>query len=226
MEHISRVGLTCQHHSMRMTRQESQERTRARLIAAAADVFATNGFHAATIEEITERAGFTRGAFYKNFTDKADLFLTVLEQATDDATVEIDLRLAAAGDDGDATLEAVVTWFETAFGAGPLDLAQAEFWPVATRHPAHRERLAANAARFEAACVETVARYCSQLEPPPPIEPEELAPLVLALADGLDRQQHLDPDGSDPERFRTGIQALWFGLQRSADSNPSGSPEP
>jgi AcrR family transcriptional regulator len=215
MVHLPPDPGACQHLAMRMTRQESQERTRARLIAAAGEVFATTGFHAATIDEITEAAGFTRGAFYKNFADKADLFLTVLERATDEQIAEIDVRLAAAtaASNDDDALDTVVTWFETTFGPGPLDLAQAEFWPVVARQPAHRERLAANAARVHASGVEAVRAYCERLEPAPPIDPDELASLILALADGLDRHQHLDPDADRSGMLRTGIQALWFGLQ-------------
>jgi AcrR family transcriptional regulator len=47
--------------------------TRDRLLAAASEVFAERGFHGASVEDICERAGFTRGAFYSNFSSKDDL---------------------------------------------------------------------------------------------------------------------------------------------------------
>ena len=43
--------------------------TRERLIDAAIDVFAEKGVLGASVEEICEDAGFTRGAFYSNFDD-------------------------------------------------------------------------------------------------------------------------------------------------------------
>ncbi len=52
--------------------------TRDRLIEAAVAVFAERGVIGASVEEISERAGFTRGAFYSNFADKDDLVLAVL----------------------------------------------------------------------------------------------------------------------------------------------------
>lgn len=53
----------------------SRENTRARLLEAAAEVFAELGIAGASVEAICERAGFTRGAFYSNFETKDQLFL-------------------------------------------------------------------------------------------------------------------------------------------------------
>ncbi|OYO00706.1 hypothetical protein CGZ95_08760 [Enemella evansiae] len=47
--------------------------TRRRLMDAAVEVFADRGVNAASVEEISELAGFTRGAFYSNFESKEDL---------------------------------------------------------------------------------------------------------------------------------------------------------
>ncbi|MBU4213682.1 MAG: TetR/AcrR family transcriptional regulator [Actinobacteria bacterium] len=56
--------------------------TRERLVEAAYDVFAEVGLHAGTVEQIAERAGFTRGAFYSNFASKEELFLALMERET------------------------------------------------------------------------------------------------------------------------------------------------
>src|SRR5262245_59651172 len=63
----------------RETRAERQARTRAELIATAATVFAQRGYDGASVGEIAERAGYSHGAIYSNFTGKADLFLAVFE---------------------------------------------------------------------------------------------------------------------------------------------------
>jgi AcrR family transcriptional regulator len=52
-----------------------RQATRDRVLGAASEVFAERGFHGATVEDICERAGFTRGAFYSNFSSKDDLVL-------------------------------------------------------------------------------------------------------------------------------------------------------
>lgn len=55
----------------------SRVNTRARLMDAAAEVFAEVGLEGATVEAICDRAGFTRGAFYSNFASLDQLFLTL-----------------------------------------------------------------------------------------------------------------------------------------------------
>jgi AcrR family transcriptional regulator len=64
---------------VRLSREESREQTRRRLIAAAAAIIAKKGLAATSVEEIAAKAGFTRGAFYSNFSDKTDLFAELLQ---------------------------------------------------------------------------------------------------------------------------------------------------
>src|SRR5699024_6063090 len=54
--------------------------TRDRLIAAAVTVFARVGVDQARVEDISEEAGYTRGAFYSNFTDKDELIVALLQR--------------------------------------------------------------------------------------------------------------------------------------------------
>lgn len=73
--------------------------TRDRLMAAARTVFAERGIIGASVEEICETAGFTRGAFYSNFADKDALVLELLRGS-------IAAAYAAAEDAVSAALEA------------------------------------------------------------------------------------------------------------------------
>ncbi|MFT2817467.1 TetR/AcrR family transcriptional regulator [Leifsonia sp. A12D58] len=57
-----------------------RRKTRERLLEAAYEVFAETGVHASSVEAITERAGFTRGAFYSNFDSKEELFFALAER--------------------------------------------------------------------------------------------------------------------------------------------------
>jgi AcrR family transcriptional regulator len=52
--------------------------TQERLMSAAVRVFAERGIIGASVEEICEAAGFTRGAFYSNFADKDELVLALI----------------------------------------------------------------------------------------------------------------------------------------------------
>jgi AcrR family transcriptional regulator len=64
----------------KLTRERRRELTRDALLAAARHVFAQRGFAGASLEEIAETAGFTRGAIYKNFANKEELFFEVFER--------------------------------------------------------------------------------------------------------------------------------------------------
>ena len=58
--------------------------TRDRLLQAAADVFAERGYEGAAVSDIARRAGFTTGAIYSRFRDKAELLLEVVRGALED----------------------------------------------------------------------------------------------------------------------------------------------
>lgn len=78
----------------------SRENTRARLLEAAYEVFAEVGLDAASVEDICERAGFTRGAFYSNFESKDQLFLELAGRVARGRVAEVQARvesLQAAG---------------------------------------------------------------------------------------------------------------------------------
>ena len=71
-----------QHEGMaRMTRAESKERTRQRLLAEAQRLFRERGYAATSLEQIAEAAEVTKGAIYGHFASKEDLMLSALEAA-------------------------------------------------------------------------------------------------------------------------------------------------
>jgi AcrR family transcriptional regulator len=70
---------------VRLSRAETQERNRAKVLAAARDEFAERGFREAKIDAIAERAELTRGAVYSNFPGKRALYFAVLADLADRA---------------------------------------------------------------------------------------------------------------------------------------------
>jgi AcrR family transcriptional regulator len=195
----------------RLTRQEAKARTRARLLDAGTEVFASDGFHAATVEAIAERAGFTRGAFYANFVDKSDLLLTLLEERSR-AGLDV-LTDQLAGEPSEQALPALVRWFGDRFSApSPLDRALAEFAPVALADPVAADRMrrsfAATRARVAAMTVEGFADAGLEL----PVPAERFATMVIALVDGMAQLQRLDPDGVPAELLGEAVGYLGAGV--------------
>jgi AcrR family transcriptional regulator len=65
-------------HRQRLTRAERQAQTRRELLDAAARVFVRRGFTGSSVEEISAEAGYTRGAFYSNFSSKDEILVELL----------------------------------------------------------------------------------------------------------------------------------------------------
>jgi AcrR family transcriptional regulator len=65
----------------RVTRAESKERTRQRLLAEAQRLFRERGYAATSLEQIAEAAEVTKGAIYGHFASKEDLMLSAIEAA-------------------------------------------------------------------------------------------------------------------------------------------------
>ena len=142
-------------------------RTRERLVDAAYAVFAEQGVHAASVEAICERAGFTRGAFYSNFSTKEELFFALTDR-------ENRARLAAVAEQVDVMAprfeEALRTSDEDALGdillellVGSFDnrswcLVQAEFLLLAMRDPSISAEFLRHRERFEASLLPIVER--------------------------------------------------------------------
>ncbi|MFW6600082.1 TetR/AcrR family transcriptional regulator [Propionibacteriaceae bacterium Y2011] len=89
-----------------MTQQTLSRRraeTRERLIDAAIAVFARDGIDHARLEDISEEAGYTRGAFYSNFADKDDLITALLEREIERTTDIARQGISTALDEPGAT---------------------------------------------------------------------------------------------------------------------------
>lgn len=98
----------------------SRENTRARLLDAAAQVFAEVGLGGASVEAIVERAGFTRGAFYSNFDSKDELFLELAATVASERTAHVRQRMGELIET--PSLEDLGAFVLGAVGDEPLDL--------------------------------------------------------------------------------------------------------
>jgi AcrR family transcriptional regulator len=71
---------------------------RAKLVAAARRLFAERGFHGTTADQLIDAAGLTRGALYRDFADKRDLFRAVFEAV--EQTLAVTVAASLRPDDG------------------------------------------------------------------------------------------------------------------------------
>lgn len=195
-------------HPGRMTREEKRAVTRERLLEAGAAVFAERGFYGASVEEIAERAGFTRGAFYSNFESKADLFLAILDVHIARDTKALEDALGDASQPN-AFLNVLQRQAQRRQEAREWTLLWAEFWLHVMRHPELAPKLAARQAAVRQAIARLIERQCAQLGITVPIPAEQLAAVMLAVDDGLKLQEDLDPTAI-PEDLRIRMLLVLF----------------
>jgi AcrR family transcriptional regulator len=119
--------------------------TQERLMAAAARVFAERGIIGASVEEICEAAGFTRGAFYSNFADKDELVLALIRQSIKDQYAAAEQAIvrtkAAPGRPEPAVVvsETLAAFAEAGHSSREAVLTERELLLYAARQPALRE---------------------------------------------------------------------------------------
>jgi AcrR family transcriptional regulator len=133
--------------AVRLSRAERREQTRQELVSAAEACFVIRGFHASSVDEVAERAGYTKGAVYSNFASKEDLFFAVYERRVEQALTEVVPSLRQAGAEHAFDWLAASTIDRHGRDDGWLAVFF-EFWAHVLRHPELRERFAAIHARF------------------------------------------------------------------------------
>jgi AcrR family transcriptional regulator len=133
--------------AVRLSRAERREQTREELLTAAEACFVSQGFHASSVDEVADRAGYTKGAVYSNFASKEDLFFAVYERRVEHVLTEVvpGLRQAGAERAFDQLAAGALQRRDRSDGWRAVFF---EFWAHVLRHPELRERFAAIHARF------------------------------------------------------------------------------
>lgn len=175
----------------RVTKRRGQ--TRQRLLDAALVVFAAEGFGRSTIEQICDRAGYTRGAFYSNFASLEELFLAMWEQHSRRMLTEVEAALDAARTAG---VDDVRTAVERLLEAVPVDdewyRVTAEFSAHALRNPVLRRVVVAREEAIAAAIVPGIEVLLNRIGRRVP-DPVALGQALVAVHDGTAVQCLMEP---------------------------------
>jgi AcrR family transcriptional regulator len=205
--------------AVRLSRVERKEQTRSDLLHAARRVFVREGFHGASLDEIAEEAGYTKGAVYSNFADKDALFLAVLEEHYEQR-VAAQRQLFVALDDRnvEAARRAVARGIYAAYERDPAWWALvADFSTHASRDSELRDQLRELRERFLAGMAELIDLIAERHGIAYPIPLQEVARGTGALLRGLMLDWILDPDGDDrAEVFEEMVAAYLRGLELPA----------
>ena len=179
--------------TVRMTRRARQEQTRSNILDAGLGVFRRDGYARATIEDVAELAGCTRGTVYLHFGSKHGLFLAVVELHLDDQVAAFQARLDDAADDDLLGLLVGVVAPATQRATLLLDWA-VMLGDLHEDDPDLVRRARAVQAAVDDAIARLVERLCRARRVQPTVSSTRLAALLLALGNGLTARAALDPE--------------------------------
>ncbi|MGK5554877.1 TetR/AcrR family transcriptional regulator [Actinomadura kijaniata] len=177
----------------RLTRAESQARTRELLLATARRLFLRDGYHATTLGKVAEAAGFSKGAVYSNFATKDELCHAVIEAVRAEHVQRIFEAFRGGGSD-EERLAAFTAWSERTIGDPGWTLLEAEFAiHAARRDPALRDRVADGGRAWSNALRLLLEEEARRRDLTLPLPAADLADAFLGLGIGLGLRRAIDP---------------------------------
>lgn len=177
----------------KLTRERRRQQTRDVLIAAATEVFAERGYEGASLEEIAETAGFTRGAIYKNFAGKEELFFAVTDRLNEQV-IEAFRSIApesASVSEWDISRLADL-WRASVDDFADLFAIGKEYELYVLRNPEARDRALAHRRRQRELVASFIDEVAAATGMTLRLPADTLASLILAAADGLTYAARVD----------------------------------
>lgn len=192
----------------RLTRAESKEQTRRRVLKAAARVFRRRGYRGASVEAIAAEAGYTVGALYSNFEGKDDLLLALLEEEIGDITERVVAATAEAEEAVEKLRRGAVEWMAVLDEEREFYVLLIEFWTLWVRDPELRREHAERFAALRRGLGQLVEKQTRQRGRSLRLSPEEVGAAVVALADGLALQRLADREAFSDDLLATLLATL------------------
>jgi len=191
----------------RLTREESRAQTRERLLDAALGLFVKDGIEAASIEDVAETAGYSRGAFYSNFESKDELMCAVLDREIQRNAQEFEAIVTAIPPH---ELIAKLREYYVEIGR---DEAGCAFWLGlqlhSLRNQAIRPRVAELMRKKREHVIEQVRRVYAAIGKEPPGSAETVTLGLISIAQGLALTQMLDPQAVSDEELPKSLEILF-----------------
>jgi AcrR family transcriptional regulator len=123
---------------------------RKQLLEAAQEVFVAQGYHAAAMDDIAERAGVSKPVLYQHFPGKLELYLALLDTHCDAIVAKVRTAMSASTDNKQRVAGAMTAYFD--FVDHESEAFRLVFESDLRNEPAVRERVE----RVERGCVEAI----------------------------------------------------------------------
>lgn len=197
-----------------MPRGKYPERTRENVLRSALEVFASKGFAQASMDDIAQRAGVTKGALYWYFDSKLDLYSALVAHVLEMQTLEIKPALQGGGSPL-RVVERLVQGYLKFYRANHLVMefysnmmmegkTLSESGIMATMAFAYRS--------YREAVAEALANGQRGARP----TPEGAAAVLVGALDGIVMQWMMDPDGFDLDAAGKALVQLYSGWAKGA----------
>jgi AcrR family transcriptional regulator len=180
---------------------------RAQLLRAAQEVFVQQGYHAAAMDDIADRAGVSKPVLYQHFPSKLELYLALLDQRSADLIGAVREALASTHDNKLRVEATIAAYFEFVDREGaPFRLV---FESDLTNEPAVRERVD----RVNVQCAEAIAEVIAEDTALPPEQATLLGTALAGMAQVTARYWLTLGEGIPrAEAARLVAQLSWRGL--------------
>ncbi|MFP4330551.1 MAG: TetR/AcrR family transcriptional regulator [Alkalispirochaetaceae bacterium] len=196
----------------RLTREEKKEQTRRRLIEAATELFALKGYEGTAVEELSEHAGYSRGAFYSNFANKEELMKAIISEGFD---TDIEHLRRMEEIEGTENLSEAYKGLAEAFYGDPMNLLwMLEFQLSAVRHPELREAYAAEHRKLREGIRHLLTNHLRREGHEEPEAYEEYADLFLVIVSGLGLLKLIYGEEIDPDAFARAFRSILKGMEK------------
>jgi len=176
------------------TRERRLEHTRSLLLDAAEEVFAEKGFAPATLDDIAHAAGYTKGAIYKHFATKEELFLAVSDRYWRRYFDNFAEVMSSARQIGARELDGVAErWRQLSRDRGAEHAALGhEFSLYLLRNPDARDRVAAKRSEVVEALAKFIVEGIDRMGATLKIPPLTFAQVLIATSDAVVLGSELD----------------------------------
>ena len=204
----------------RLTRKQSQAQTRACLMRSAARVFARRGLQQASIEEVAEDAGFTKGAFYANFKNKEELFLAMLDERFATRIEEIEAVIAGEGSAVEKARRYGDSFAETFRADREWERLFFEFSAYAARDEDFREELVTRYRAMRDRIAAALQTHAEEAEKESVLGSDQVALMVCMMGNGFALEKLLEGDAVADELYGTMLMIFFAGLDALKSPSP------
>jgi len=182
----------------RLTREDSRDQTTQRLLDAAQKLIAKKGLSAASVEDIAAGAGYTRGAFYSNFSSKGDLFIELLRRDHEAHMQEFN---ALQNDDLplDQIHQRASTVYSQLYRDNEYFMNWTEARMLAARDAKFRGKLNALIVEKRTQIAEFIEYFHQRAGSPPRVSPTAMAMGFMSLTEGVKLSMLSSPTEMTPE---------------------------